>query len=104
MVSCLVLYHMEITISTKCKMLRFYFHGKEYEIAVENNNSVCIYLWNIDRNQVYQAAMLFEHEGLSTGYGFGKDKSEAHHRAWQILFQRALEDGRIREGNVAYRA
>ncbi|MDY0406872.1 hypothetical protein P5G51_017275 [Virgibacillus sp. 179-BFC.A HS] len=90
MVGCLVLYHTDITSLTKSKMLRYCFHGKDYEIVVEDGHSVSAFIWNLKRNELYQTALLFECSGLCTGYGFGDNKEMAHQAAWNILIKRAL--------------
>ncbi len=92
MVSCLILYHQTITSLTKCFMLRVMFTEEELEIHVEGDHTVYIFLWNVDKSAVWQAALMFELTNIMTGYGFGKRKEDAESEARKILYKRiALE-------------
>jgi len=89
MVSCLILFHSTITSLTKCKILRFIFHGDDYEINVIENNTVIIYLWNVKKIKIWQAAVHFESTNMFTGYGFGRTKENALNNANNILEKRS---------------
>ncbi|MEN1970201.1 hypothetical protein WMZ97_19290 [Lentibacillus sp. N15] len=93
MVSCLILYHHTITSLTKCFMLRAIFKEEELEIHVQGNNTVVIYLWNVKKAAVWQAALTFEMTNMMTGYGYGERKKDAEKEAQNILFKRmAMEE------------
>jgi len=89
MVSCLILFHSTITSSTKSKILRFMFHEDDYEINVIENNTVIIYLWNVNKIKIWQAALHFESTNMFAGYGFGKTKGKALNNASNILEKRS---------------
>lgn len=68
---------------------------------------VVIFLWNVPKTAVWQAALDFELTNILTGYGNGKIKKEAENDAWQVLYKRlALEKGndsfRVEEEQEAY--
>ncbi|WP_106494581.1 hypothetical protein [Lentibacillus sp. Marseille-P4043] len=92
MVNCLILYHHTITSFTKCFILRAMFNSEDFEIHVSGNNTVSIYLWNVERAEVWQAAMDFESTNIMTGYGYGKRKKDAEKAATKVLFKRIAEE------------
>ncbi|UJL47311.1 hypothetical protein KFZ58_05220 [Virgibacillus sp. NKC19-16] len=85
MVSCLILYHSTITSLTKCKILRAMFHEEEFEINVIGENTVIIFLWNLDKEKVWQAVVNFETTNMKIGYGFGDRKNDAIKEAEAVL-------------------
>lgn len=94
MVSCLILYHTTITSLTKCKILRAMFHTEDFEIVVGAANMVTIYLWNVGKIDIWQAATDFESTNIITCYGFGERMREAHLQA-QFLLGKRVDDVRI---------
>jgi len=82
---CLILYHPTITGLTKCKMLRAMFHEYDFEIHVVEKHTVVFYVWNIHRQEIWQAAATFESTNIACGYGFGKRKKGAWKEAAQVL-------------------
>lgn len=92
MVSCLILYHSTITSLTKCKILRAMFKEEEFEIDVIENNTVMIYLWNVEKERIWQAAIDFETTNIVSGYGFGRRKIDARIQAFEVLHH-ILNDG-----------
>ncbi|WP_373895378.1 hypothetical protein [Virgibacillus sp. CBA3643] len=85
MVSCLILYHTTITSLTKCKILRAMFHEEEFEINVIGENTVIIFLWNLDKEKVWQAVVNFETTNMKVGFGFGERKRDAITEARKVL-------------------
>ncbi len=85
MVSCMILYHSTITSLTKSRILRSIFHGEEFEIEVLNERTMIIYLWNVKKIDIWQAAALLESTNIQLGFGFGIDKSEASLNADDML-------------------
>lgn len=95
MVSCLILYHPTITISTKCMILRSIFLDEDFEIHVISEQTTIIYVWNVEKSLIWQAALSLETTNIMVGYGFGRFKKDAHHQAWEILLTRIKEDKEI---------
>lgn len=93
MVACLILYHNTVSGLTKCKMLRAMFHTEEFEIYVSGSNTVTIYLWNVEKIDIWQVAVDFESTNIVACYGFGESMGEAYANA-HILLQRRT-DGNI---------
>lgn len=85
MVSCMILYHSTITSLTKSRILRSIFYGEEFEIEVFNARAMTIYLWNVKKIDIWQAAALLESTNIQIGYGFGINKSEASSNADDML-------------------
>jgi len=85
MVSCMILYHPTITSLTKSRLLRSIFYGKEFEIEVLDQHTMSIYLWNVNKFDVWQAAVLMESADIQFGYGFGDYKAEAKTNAINML-------------------
>ncbi|GGB57688.1 hypothetical protein GCM10011409_38970 [Lentibacillus populi] len=98
MVSCLILYHHTITSLTKSFMLRAMFHEEDFEIHVSGNNTVTIFLWNVNKEAVWQAALEFEMADIMTGYGFGKQKNDAEKEATKTLYRRISQNGESDDG------
>ncbi len=70
-------------------ILRFIFHEDDYEINVIENNTVIIYLWNVNKIEIWQAAHHLESANIIAGYGFGKTKENALNNASNILEKRS---------------
>lgn len=85
MISCLVLSHPTITSLTKCRLLRSKFHQERYEIEVEKNHTVIIYLWYMDKMDIWQAAFNIEMMDIRVGYGFGENREAAKQSAYDRL-------------------
>lgn len=92
MVSCLILYHYTITSLSKCFLLRAMFHEEDFEIKVLENHTVVMYLWNVKKTAIWQAALTFETAEIMVGYGFGKGKKDAEKEAMKVLFKRIALD------------
>ncbi|TFJ91483.1 hypothetical protein [Lentibacillus salicampi] len=84
MLSCLILHHKTITSLTKIMLLRTVFHEEEFEIHVIGQGTVIMYLWNVDKAVILQAALIFETEQIETGFGFGDCKRNALNNAQAI--------------------
>lgn len=93
MLSCLILYHESISSLTKCKMLRYMFKDEQFEIHVVENNTVLMYIWNVDKKMIWQAALNFEVSGIAVGYGFEEVKYGARRQAQLRLQTRLNDDG-----------
>lgn len=61
------------------------FHTEEYEIYVGASNTVTIYLWNVEKIKVWQAAADFESTNIISCYGCGDNMGEAHMNAQKLL-------------------
>ncbi|MFD1360723.1 hypothetical protein [Lentibacillus salinarum] len=85
MVSCLILCHKTVTSLTKIMMLRATFHEDDFEIHVVGGNTVIIYLWNVEKTVILQAALVFETALITTGFGFATLKRDALSRAKRML-------------------
>lgn len=85
MVSCLILYHSTITNLTKCKILRAIFHVEEFELQVMDNNTVIIYVWNINKEAFLEAVVNLETTDIELGYGFGNRKMNAKIEAEELV-------------------
>ncbi|WP_164670011.1 hypothetical protein [Virgibacillus doumboii] len=85
MVSCLILYHDSITNLTKIMILRAIFLDKEFEIDIVDAGTTVIYIWNVNKMAIWQAALALETTNIKTGYGFGKRKADAWNDAMRIL-------------------
>ncbi|MBY7142742.1 hypothetical protein KFZ56_06555 [Virgibacillus sp. NKC19-3] len=85
MVSCLILYHSSITSLTKCKILRAMFHEEEFEINVIEDNTVIIFIWNLNKEAIWQAVVNFETTNMKIGFGFGERKHDARIEANNVL-------------------
>lgn len=68
------------------------FHEEKFEIHVLHRNTVIVYVWNVGRKQIWQAALLFESTDIITGYGFGRWKVEAIENAWDVLNQKLINE------------
>lgn len=88
MVSCLILYHPYISHLSITKILRAMFLNYPYETQVINHETTLIYVWEVGKIPIWQAAASFESTEIMVGYGFGKNQKEAHHRAWEIILTR----------------
>ena len=84
MIGCLKLYHDSITSLTKCKILRAMFHEEELEIHV-GHNIVSLYIWNVKKEAIWQAAASFDSTNIMIGYGFGVIKDDAEKAANEAL-------------------
>ena len=85
MVSCMILYHPTITSLTKSRLLRSIFHKDAFEIEVLDHRTMIIYLWNLQKIDVWQVAALLESVDIQLGYGFGNYKIEAKTDAKDML-------------------
>ncbi|WP_382390224.1 hypothetical protein [Lentibacillus juripiscarius] len=74
-----------MTNLTKIMMLRAMFHEEDFEIEVLGGSTVIIYIWNVERERIWQAALGFETVNVRAGYGFGKYKHDAREAAEGIL-------------------
>ncbi|QKY68257.1 hypothetical protein Len3610_00115 [Lentibacillus sp. CBA3610] len=63
------------------------FHEEDFEIHVVEAATVIMYLWNVDKESILQAALIFETENINTGFGFGDCKMDALDEARMILSQ-----------------
>jgi hypothetical protein len=70
---------------TKSRILRSVFYGEEFEIEVLDHCTMIIFLWNVKKNDIWQAAALLESTDIKLGYGFGNVKAEAKTNAEAIL-------------------
>ncbi|GAA0441192.1 hypothetical protein GCM10008983_17830 [Lentibacillus halophilus] len=52
-------------------ILRAMFYEEDFEIEILLENTVIIYVWNIGKKQIWQAALEFETARIRVGYGFG---------------------------------
>lgn len=93
MVSCLILYNKAISSLTKCKILRVMFKDEQFEINVIEKNTVIIYVWNVEKALIWQAALDFEMAGISVGYGFGALKQGVKRKAEERLQLRLYPHG-----------
>lgn len=78
------------------------FHEEEFEIYVGESNTVTIYLWNVEKIQVWQAAADFESTNIIACYGFGGNMLGAHMHAQKLLQLRVEEANVINEEPVVY--
>ncbi|MCG3421164.1 hypothetical protein ACTWPF_16625 [Oceanobacillus sp. M65] len=83
--SCMILRHPTISNLTKCKMLRFLFHEVNFEIHVVKQDTVVIYVWNIQQTELWQAAVMVAVTDIEVGYGKGFSKHEARKKADHVL-------------------
>lgn len=102
MVSCLILYHATVSSLTKCKILRAMFHTEDFEIVVGGANTVTVYLWNVQKVNVWQAATDFESTNIISCFGFGKSKEEAHIHAQNLLQLRIGDVKILKEAPAMY--
>ncbi|WP_449354310.1 hypothetical protein ACUL41_13880 [Virgibacillus natechei] len=61
------------------------FHEEEFEINVIGENTVIIFLWNLDKEKVWQAVVNFETTNMKVGFGFGERKRDAITEARKVL-------------------
>ncbi|HEY4601748.1 MAG TPA: hypothetical protein VIG73_10820 [Cerasibacillus sp.] len=87
MIGCLVLYHPTITVLTKSKILRMMFHTFDFSIQVGGKQTVTIFIKDIEKENIWQAAALFGSTNILTGYGFGTSNIEAEKEAWHIILK-----------------
>jgi hypothetical protein len=85
MVGCLIVYHRSITSLTKSKILRAMFHEREFEIHIEDHHTAILYVWGMEKEEIWQAATNFISSKVLVGYGFGDEKNEAEEAARKIL-------------------
>lgn len=90
MVGCLILYEPAILSLTKSRMLRSMFYQRKFEIHVLANYTVLIFVWNINRTQVWQAALIMESENIAVGYGVAESEMDAGVQAIKKLQERLL--------------
>lgn len=88
MVSCLILYHPDFSHLSITKILRAMFLKCPYETQVINHETTLIYVWEVEKIPIWQAAASFESTEILVGYGFGENQKEAHHHAWEIILTR----------------
>lgn len=74
---CMVLYHDSITSLTKSFILRTLFPVEEIEIEVMDAATTVIYLWNVQKEQIWQATVCLESVNIMTVYGFADTKDAA---------------------------
>jgi hypothetical protein len=94
-----MLYHTTITFLTKSRILRAMFHSENFEIEVLDKNTMIIFLWNVNKMDVWQAAVLLESTGIQFGYGFGDYKLEARTSAEEMLEAWCCSDKYIKKEN-----
>lgn len=85
MISCLVLFHPTITSLTKCRLLRSIFYTEKFEIEVLHKHTVIIYIRDIEKIHIWQAALNIEMMDIFVGYGFGRRKNQARNSAFERL-------------------
>lgn len=98
----MILYHTTVSSLTKCKILRAMFHTEDFEIVVEGANTVTIYLWNVEKVDVWQAVADFESTNIIACFGFGKSMEEAHAQSQDLLQRRARDVNVIKEAPAIY--
>lgn len=76
-IGCMILYHATITSLTKSFILRMIFQAEDIEIEVLNAATTVIYLWEVDKEKIWQATVNLESSGLTTVYSFADTKKEA---------------------------
>lgn len=77
MVGSLILLHSSVTHLTQRKILRAMFISKRLEMDAENKYTTIAFVWDIDKNQIWQAVLELECASFVVGYGFGDTKQEA---------------------------
>ena len=85
MIGCLILYHTSVLSLTKCRMLRSMFYKYEFEIHVLENFTVLMFIWDIQIEEIWQAAIIIESENIAVGYGLSRNKLEAEEKARRRL-------------------
>ena len=81
----MILYHPTVTCLTKSRILRSIFNGEEFEIEVLSPRTMLIYLWNVNKIEIWQTAALLESADIQLGYGFGDYKAGARTNAEEML-------------------
>ncbi|AIF45187.1 hypothetical protein [Virgibacillus sp. SK37] len=77
MTSCIIIKHEDITSLAICKILRLIFYEEDFEIEIQNKETLHIYLWNVKKIVIWQTVLQFITSQLSVGYGFGSNIYEA---------------------------
>lgn len=87
LVSCLILQHSTITSFTKVQMIRAIFCSSDVEINETDDHTVVTYIWNVGRDEIWQAVADFQTTNIRIGYGFGERKKDAKREALKKLDQ-----------------
>lgn len=99
--SCLVLYHPKILASSINKILRGMFIDGEMDIQAIDNDITLLHFRDVNKTDIWQAALSFETTNIMVGYGFGKTRKEAHIKAWETILTRLKEEGSKTRGETS---
>ena len=102
MIGCLILYQPDVLSLTKCKILRAMFHHKVFEIEVLSQQTVLIYIWDVIKEDIWQAVVDFETEYILSGYGFSTNVNNAKREAFEVLIQRMTADVRYNNNSLVF--
>lgn len=91
MIDCLILYEPTITYWTKSKILRSIFHEEIFEIHTLKNNSVCIFLWNVGKEKIWQTIFNLEITNVCTVHSYGENLEEVLVKV-EVLLESRLGD------------
>ncbi|WP_060680235.1 hypothetical protein [Virgibacillus halodenitrificans] len=78
MTGCIIIKHEDITSLAICKVLRLIFYEEDFEIEIQDKETLHIYLWNVKKTVIWQTVLQFISSQLSVGYGFGSNIYEAY--------------------------
>lgn len=81
----MLLEHPTVSRLTKSMLLRSMFAEEEIEIEVIDKARTIIYVWNVEREKVWQATMDLESADITTVYAFASTKEEAYQLANRFL-------------------
>ncbi len=68
------------------------FYEERFEINVSGSNTVTIFVWDVPKEEIWQAAVQFESSNIKVGYGFSETKKTAAKKAWDTLFKRIARE------------
>jgi len=91
LIACLVFNESEIPHETIKQIITSEFKWNEYEFC-EVENKTAIYLWNVEKIEIWQMVLLLEVSHVKVGYGFGPYKNYARKKAEHKLMIRCMEE------------
>lgn len=90
MVACLIIKRSEIPYESIKQILLAEFKWADYEFCEEEDQEI-IYLWNVEKKDIWQIGILLEVSQVMVGYGFGQYKNSARQEAENKLEIRSTE-------------
>lgn len=86
MYTCFIFHYSNFTTPLKKHTIKQFIQNKQlHSNTLDPNESLIIYAQQMEKIDVWQTLLNFEIEGITVGYGFGKNKKEAFHQAKKRL-------------------